>query len=295
MNNQNGQAVLIILLTMVVALTVVLSVIAGTTSDIKLSTNETSSLRAFSAAESGIEKALVTNSASSGSVNNANFTAVVAGLSQGTKNYNYPIDLVTGDSGVVWFVSHNSDGTLGCGTCFTGHIINICWGKPGTSASSATTPALEISTFYLNTPGDYTTVRVAKDIFDPYTTRPGTKNSYDAIDAGTCTIGSTNYAFQKQVDLATLGIGSGSYGVVNGLQFMPVKMLYNSDIPQPFGISVNFAGNSTLPNTLPSQGNLVDSTGSLNQATRKVEVTRAYNMAPPPFDAAVFSPNTLSQ
>jgi hypothetical protein len=293
MTNQSGQAVLIILLTMVVALTVVLSIIAATTSDIKISSNETNSLRAFSAAETGIEKALLTNTSyPSTPINGATFTANLAGLAQGTSSFNYPANIISGDSGTFWFVSHDpSGGNLTCvgQPCFTGNTIKICWGAPGTSSSSLTTPAVELSVFYLSTPGSVATAKVAKALFDPNSVRRAL-NSYAAPDAG-CTIGTINYAFQKQFDLSSLGITAGSYGAANGLQFMSVKVLYNTDNPHPIGINVNFAGNSALP----SQGNLVSSTGSLNQATRKVEVTRVYNQAPPVFDTAVFSPGGLTQ
>ncbi|SRR5260221_3812588 len=293
-NRQAGQAVLIVLLSMVVVLTVVLSVIASSTSDIKISSNETTSLRAFSAAESGIEKALISNSSTNGNVNSgASFNANVSGLAFGQNFFVYPTSIVSGDTATFWFVSHSNTNTLVCNAgspCFTGKTINICWGVSGTSANSATTPAIEISAYYLGTPGDYTTIKFVKGIYDPNVGRLGT-NGYTASDPGSCTVGTTNFAFQKQIDLSTLGIPVGSYGIQNGLQFMTVKMLYNTDIPHSLGVNVNFAGNSTLP----SQGNQVDSTGSLNGATRKIEVTKSYNQIPPVFDSAIFSPSNLSQ
>ena len=292
MQRESGQAVLIIVLSMVVALTVVLSVIASSTSDIKIGSNDVASQRAFSAAESGIEKALITNAnIPTSTINGATYNTSIAGLAQGQNNFNFPLNLVSGDHAVLWFVSHNVDGTIGCtGPCFTGHTVKVCWGNPGTSSSNATTPAIEISAFYLATPSNYTTAKVVKAVYDPNGGRRGA-NSYQASDAGNCTIGTTQYAFQKQIDLASLGIPAGSYGATNGLQFMPIKILYNTDAAHPVGVTVAFAGNSSLP----SQGNLVDSTGNLNTATRKVEVTRVYNQAPPVFDVAVYSPNSLTQ
>jgi Tfp pilus assembly protein PilX len=294
MENYSGQAVLIVLLSMVVALTAVLSIIASSTADIKISANETASLRAFSAAESGIEKALIANSASSGSLNNASFTSNISSLAEGLNNFNYPSNITSGDSSVFWFVSHASDGSLVCDAshpCFTGHTIQVCWGAPGTNVNLATTPAIELSAFYLNTPGNYTTTKLVKATFDPNLGRIST-NSFAANDAGACTIGSVSYAFQKQVDLATLGVPAGSYAIANGLQFMSVRMLYNTDVPQPLGINVNFVGNSPLP----SQGNLIDSTGSLNGSTRKVEVRRAFNQAPSVFiDTSMYSAQGLIQ
>jgi len=54
-----GQALLIVLLSMSVILSVVLSVVSRSITDISVSTYEEEALRAFSAAEAGIEKALV--------------------------------------------------------------------------------------------------------------------------------------------------------------------------------------------------------------------------------------------
>jgi hypothetical protein len=294
MKYQSGQAVLIILLSMVVALTVVLSIIASSTSDIKISSTETQSLRAFSAAESGVEQALVTNSGTQGNVNGgASYNAVVSGLAQGQTYFINPNSLASGDGGVFWFVSHGANGVLTCGNgspCFTGKTIKLCWGNAGTPGNVATSPALEVSTFYLTNSGNYATTQVAKAVFDPNPTRRG-NNSYSPTDGGSCTVGSRSFAFQKQIDLSTLGVPAGSYGVANGLQFTIVKMLYNSNNVQPVALDVGFAGNTPLP----GQGSLVDSTGNLSQVTRKVEVTRTYNGIPPVFDTAVFSPQGLSQ
>ncbi|HSX49294.1 MAG TPA: hypothetical protein VLE44_03470 [Candidatus Saccharimonadales bacterium] len=295
MKKQSGQAVLIVLLSMAVVLTIVLSILAASTTDIKLSTNESQSLRAFSAAEAGIEKALVANTSSNGTIGSANFTANVTGLAQGQTNYVYPQDVANGDSGILWFVAHDSTGSLVCNQgspCFTGRSVKVCWGKPGTAANAATTPAVEISVYYLSTPGDYSTAKVAKAIYDPNNGRIAS-NSYSPSDnpGTTCTVGSSSYAFQKTIDLSSLGVAAGVYSVQNGLQFMPIKMLYNSAESQPLGIDLSLPGNSTIP----SQGNQVDSTGTVDQASRKIQVSKGYGQVPSIFDAAIFSPSQLVQ
>src|SRR3989304_7660349 len=128
MANQKGQAVLVVLLVMAVAVTVVLSVVASSTSDIRIGTTETQSLRAFSAAEAGIEKALIANSSTQGIVGNATYNATVSGLGQGQNNFVYPADITSGDNGFIWFVSHADNGTLVCDashTCFTGNTVKV--------------------------------------------------------------------------------------------------------------------------------------------------------------------------
>ena len=59
---ESGQALLIVVLSLAVVLTVVLSILARSVTDIKLSTGSEESLRAFSAAEAGIERALIAGS-----------------------------------------------------------------------------------------------------------------------------------------------------------------------------------------------------------------------------------------
>ncbi|HRR05567.1 MAG TPA: hypothetical protein P5325_02065, partial [Candidatus Woesebacteria bacterium] len=56
--NTSGQALLIILLVLSVALTTGLALVARTTTDISISEKETASSKAFEAAEAGIEEAL---------------------------------------------------------------------------------------------------------------------------------------------------------------------------------------------------------------------------------------------
>lgn len=290
---EKGQAILIVLLVMAVGLTIVLSVVGSSTSDIRISSNESESLRAFSAAESGVEKALVSNSASSGTVGNANFTANVSSFGQGDKSFNYPNTIVNGDIGELWFVNHGTGSSYVCNSgspCFTGKTVRVCWGKPGTASNAATTPAIDLTVYYLNTPGDYSTARVAKATYDPNASRLAS-DSFAASDPGSCTIGSTSYAFSKLVDLSVIGVPVGSYSIQNGLQLLSARMLFNSNQEQSLGFDVNFAGNSTLP----AQGQQVDSTGSLNTATRRIQVTSPYAGIPAILDTVIYSPSGIAQ
>ena len=59
MQTARGQALVIILLVLAVASTVVLSLVSRTVTDVAITTKEKDSSRAFSAAEAGVEEALV--------------------------------------------------------------------------------------------------------------------------------------------------------------------------------------------------------------------------------------------
>ena len=82
-----------------------------------------------------------------------------------------------------------------------------------------------------------------------------------------------------------MNIGSGVYSTQNGLQFIKIKMLYNTTETHTAGISTNFSGNGTLP----SQGVKITSTGISGASNRKIDVFQGYGELPSVFDSAIFS------
>jgi Tfp pilus assembly protein PilX len=276
---RSGQALLIVLLSMSVVLTIVLSVLSRSITDISVTTASEDSLRAFSAAEAGVERALIAGTSETASLDNsASFTTSVTSLSLGGQQFGFPVSLYAGDGAVIWFVSHDANGNYTCadGNCFTGTSMNVCWGKEGTASDSSTTPALEVSVVYLMSAGDYATARIYRTALDPNSSRR-LVNSFSDIDAGICTIDGVNYAFQKDIDLS---------GLTN-LQFARIRFLYNTDLTQPFGVS---AGAS-----FPSQGVKIDAIGSYGNANRRVEVVQGYPEPPFFFADAVFSQGGISK
>lgn len=292
---ESGQALLIVVLALAVVLTIVLSVLARSVTDIKVSTSSEEALRAFSAAEAGIETALNTLivGQSTGDFEGASFNASVTEVGEGALSFTNPSFLFSGETSLFWFVAHDASGNLICdlsNNCFTGDQIKICWGKEGTSASSAETPALEISLIYAESPGDYSSLRVAREALDPNASRRSL-NNFSQPDSGSCTIGSETFAFQKTLDLATLGVPSASYSNSDGLQFGVVRMLYNEITSHTTGISVDFPGNGILP----SQGVAVESSGTSGESNRKINVFQGYGEPPLPFGAVVFSPTGITK
>lgn len=285
---QKGQALLIILLVMAVVLTIALSVVSRSVTDITISQKEEEASRAFSAAEAGVEQALLLGEGRVGEIAQVGtFDAKITGLAEGGKTFAIPILLNSGETVPVWFVAHEEDGSLVCNgqnPCFTGNRIRICWGEDGTSPATATTPALELSVLYTATPGDFETSRIARGAYDPNTTRRSS-NSFSNQD-GSCTVEGKSYAFSKTINLNTdLGIPSGATSRENGLQQARLRLLYNTDRAHPVAVSVDFPGNGLLP----GQGTKVESTGEAGEATRKIEVYQLFSDLPPIFDFGVFS------
>jgi type II secretory pathway pseudopilin PulG len=293
MKRENGQALVLVLLSLAVVLTLVLYILSRSITDVAVSSREEEAVRAFSAAEAGVERALIIGVGSSGDtqIGDATYNADVSSFAEGTSNFNYPLNLASNDSSTLWFTSHDTNNNLVCDVthpCFSGNTLKVCWGKPGTSASTATTPAVEVSIFYATTPLSFSTVRIARAALDPNT---GRTNNFSDPDSGTCTISGESYAFQKTLTLSSLGIPAGSYGVDGGLLFAKLRMLYNSTESHIAGFDVNFAGNDTLP----SQGLLINSTGSSGEANRRLEVFQAWPETPPIFDNVVFSSGGLTK
>lgn len=280
-----GQALLIILLVMAVVLTGALSIVSRSITDITVSQKEEESARAFSAAEAGIEQALVggsqTGTLSAGGQYSVASTSVAAG-----NEFVLPQSLSSGEVAPVWFVAHDDDGNILCSDskpCFTGDKIKICWGASGTSRGTDTTPAIEASVFYTQGSGGSTSAKVARGAYDPNQARTGT-NKFSADDAGSCSIGSTSFAFNKTVDLLSLGVTVRANGSQEkGPQFARLRILYNTDRAHPVGVTS--AGTGLLPN----QGKKIESTGTVGDVTRKIQFFQLFSDTPPVLDSGVFS------
>lgn len=294
MTNSKGQALVLVLLSMSVVLTLVLYILSRSVTDIAVSTSQEDAVRAFSAAEAGIERALVIG-AGTGSVaiGDASYTTSITGFAQGSKTFLYPLAVNSGESATIWFVEHDQNGNTVCDAshpCFTGTQIELCWGKAGTADNTATTPAIEAIVFYESTPKDPTTIKIGRVAFDPNDARRGSNNFAD-VDSGNCVIEGTTYQFHKTLTFSSLGIGSGIYNSAGGLQFARIRMFYNSTTGQDLGADVNFPGASVLP----SQGQDITATGTSGDSVRRVQLFQGWPEVPKPFEFAIYSSTSLTK
>lgn len=288
-NNSSGQALLLVLLSMAVVLTIVLSILARSTVDIGISSRSEESVRAFSAAEAGIEQRLVAGiyGPFSGPPGDSTFSGDVTSFSSGVDQFVLPLNLYSGESAIVWFVSHDTAGNLTCadGKCFWGNDIQVCWGEKDRTYSDANKiPAIELSVVYLTSPGDYTKAQIGRAVFDPYATRRSS-NSFLPDNGGDCTIGNKAFAFNKTISFGAGGFEispSTVYTSVNGLQLARISLLYNTDMGEPVAVKVTGG-------ILPAQGVTIDSSGVSGTSTRKVEVIRGFKELPGIFEPVVFA------
>jgi len=288
---EQGQALVLVLLSLAVVLTLVLFILSRSITDIAVSSKNEQAVRAFSAAEAGIEQALVIGSGvGSTAVGNASFTSSVISYAEGTQDFAYPIEMASGDIATIWFTNHDkTNGNTVCdGThpCFSGNTLKICWGKTATLSAVPVTPAIEISVFYESIPGNLASIKIARAALDPFVGRSPANGFAPPDDsAGNCAIGGTSYQFSKTIRFSDLGIAASSYNVANGLQFAKVRMLYNTNTSQNMASSVNFAGDSVLP----SQGQSIVSTGTAGDSNRKINVFQSWPEAPSVFAGSIYS------
>ncbi|OGM13697.1 hypothetical protein A3A76_02615 [Candidatus Woesebacteria bacterium RIFCSPLOWO2_01_FULL_39_23] len=306
---EKGQALLIVLLVMSVAITIVLSVVARSISDVSVTTHEEESVRAFSAAEAGIEEALLSGLSVGQTTlsNNASYEANVFETSPSGRFFIYPGTLLTGDSATVWFVSHDSDGNLSCSPyCTAPTRIDVCWGKKGTLDNDPETPAIEVTIVYdydpiTSTTGyatgvnhNYQYLRVVRATFDPNVSRSA-DNKFNSTNLGTdCTGLDQVYEFQK-ANLLLNNAAERLYldcWITPGCAIaMKIRFFYNTTTAQPLAI------NDLLPvsTNFPPQGKLIESVGTSTDISRKISVFQGYPEVPVIFETAVTSSSDIQK
>lgn len=276
-----GQVLLITVLVMSIAVTIALSLIGRSVTDVSISKNLEESARAFNAAEAGIEEALRTNTRQT----NLNFTAGggytsdIAVIGGTTGVYTLPT-ITVGQAETIWLAEHNASNGLDDPPSYfyPNGTIDICWvhGTP--------TPALEVVVYY-KSGASYLVTRGA---YDPDAAlRPTNK-------------------FSTVTDKDNIGAGCG--GMANA---------YRQTVTIPTGVGITplfirirpFYGNATVSvsplagNRLPQQGIEVSSTGCTQitesgctegGVTRKIVVRRQYPVPASIFDYSVYSQSAFT-
>lgn len=260
--HEKGQALLIVILTMVVSLTVGLSLASRSLVNVRISQAEEESQRAFFAAEAGIEEALKSGAAIGSATNpltlpnNARYFATVATI--GGTEFELPGIIVKDEGGQIWLSTHPTYASPYLGS------VTIFWGEEGESCPNAS--ALEISVFE----GSTSSPSVRRFAVDPCTRG----NSFQVASGGGLVLGK-----QYRSSTTILGITSGL--------IMRIVPLYRST-------SVAVRGSASLP----SQGKLVESVGKVptsegKEVVRKIKVFESFPTLPTFFDYAIFGGTSL--
>ncbi len=264
-NNSSGQIVLILVLITVVGLTIGLSLISRTVTDVRISSQIEESGRAFSAAEAGVENALKvvnvfpTGTTKSVTLNDASADYTVSDIGGNSSLYTFPLTEAN-SSQLLWLVNHNSDGSLGTAYYPTTETLDICWGTTGNNS------ALEFSLYYKTG----TTYKIAKSAFDPDISRGNNFNPADKVG---------NYC-------------NSVYPYKHTVNFISDFSVLGTDVLLVLRMTPVYEGTSigVLPAaSLPVQGNQIKSVGkSSTGVIRKIQVNKTYNLLPGLLDFALY-------
>lgn len=274
-NWDRGQVVLILVLLTVVGLTIGLSLISRTITDVRISSQIEQSSRAFSAAEAGIETALSSNIAvgPTGTVNLSGATANYAVKTVGDNTDTLLLPLTQeGDTQNVWLIEHEDDDSLReTGYSYSeNQTLEICWGS-----QSNTNPAMLITLFYKEN-GQY---KIAKKVYDS----ENRDNNFEVADnlGGYC---GGDWPFRKLIVAATdTDSATDDYGIASSSRLLLMRL-------QPIYNETSMAVKPSAK--LPPQGRVITSIGQTNtNIVRKIQVNQSYPVLPTLLDFSYFSEN----
>lgn len=292
---EEGQALLIVVLVIVVALTVGLSLASRSITNLRNTTDEVNSQKAFSAAEAGVEQVIKSGTPITSPIdlgNNSQISSVGAQIISGAGSsgdeylMNNGNPIFQDDGGDIWLSPHNDSPLFktpwGCGTgfasgsCGQSQTLSLYW---GTNTDPCAEPAVEVLVIASSSSTNpQLNATMSRYVFDSCTARR-TGGSYpnnfsSSFSTVNATINGANGAsrtFNYKVDIP----------ITNGL-FVRVIPLYTAGV---FGVK---AAN------LPPQGQLITSTGTSGatgqQTIRKVTFFQGYQSLPAELLYALFSP-----
>ncbi len=259
---QAGQTLLIVVLVMVVGLTIGLSIVSKSITNVRTTTEEANSAQALAAAEAGVAQAIQTNpvtSISSTYGNNASFTSSISSSAGQTTVILNGGTIVPQDEGAdLWFAPHDSAGLPDYSVGWGGTSLNIYWGDTAVPCEQ-TQAALEI--LIIKAPKDNPiSVRYA---LDPCSSRAGaTGNNFTNPSSGSYNIGGKSFSYMFNLNPS------------GGLIARIIPIYKNAFI------GVQSAGVGAP--AFPSQGAVITSTGKAKDTTiqRKLNVFQGFSFLP---------------
>src|SRR3989344_2928526 len=284
-SKNRGQVILIILLITTVGLTIGLSLVSRTITDIKVSTQITESSKAFSAAESGIEAALKgTSIGDIGSLDlgggaSANYAVTEYGNSDDPLVFK---DVAAGDAKTIWLVKHDeATGNIltppDTNGKYDSQRIEICWGKDLSNPSEV--PAVEVSLLYYDT--NELSYKMGTLAFDDNDSRV---NGFEKdVDNGNTQARCSNENRRYNVELNFSA--NTDYGFNANASFTRVALMV-----KPLYAQTDVVIGTESGKNLPSQGKQITSTGTTTSGTaRKISVVQGHATLPPIFGYTLFT------
>ena len=267
-NYQSGQVLLIVVLIMVTVLTVGLSLATRTITNLRVSQEEENSERAFSAAEAGIERSLVTRSQTSGTFSNGTtYSTSVLKLAGVELLFNNGASILKDNPVDILLTDYPNYATSWSGN------ITFHWGSSTDVCSSSefgnTAAALEIIVVSGTTANPVATHYAV----DPCSSRTSV-NNFEYVNSSTSALGGMTFRNKK-----TITVNSGLL-----VRLIPLYA------PTSLGLNgCNNIGSNCL--SLPEQGSIIQSIGRSDTTQRKIVSFSGYPTLPTEiFPFVLFSP-----
>lgn len=272
-NFQQGQTFLIVILIMVVSLTVGLAVVSRSITNLRTTTEEENSQRAFSAAEAGVERALKLKLSQTGSViadeslaSDPNLKIKQVKVTQiGGSGVNQILlnggEIIQKDDGAdIWLVEHNGlNESPNYSSPWTGQFLTFYWGT--TTDCNSNPAALEIILV------GGTTINTRSNRYAVDQCASNRNNHFDPPTAsGSYVINGKTFTFKYTISIPNL-----------------TNPLITRVIPLYSSTSISVTGCDTIGSNctdIPSQGRIIDSTGLAGTTERKVTFFQGYPKLP---------------
>lgn len=296
--SQSGQVILILLLVITIGLGVGLSVIQRSISNVSTSTKVEESSRAFSAAEAGIEQAIVQIS-QGGLPQGVDFTSqnqskavIDSSGSVPVPHQIFELEPIAKEGVVQAWLADPNKAPDASSLYYDSSAIDIYWGN----ANVIGDPAIEVSLIYLQN----NEIKRQAYYFDPSSARasssgfcfsdpcpsPHPPSSFvGCLDYKIDTSFGTNREFACKATISSLS--ATDLGVGRILLLVRARPFYTSGSnPIAFGPT---GGNCGQPCSFPPQATVIVSTGTSGQTQRRIQLFRRENFVPWYFDYAIFS------
>jgi len=262
--SQKGQALLVVVLAMVVALTVGLSVVSRSVTNLRNSQQEIDSQKALSAAEAGVEQAIksgtsIPNNIFSSQTSNTAYQTSLATISGETAFLLNGNNRVSKDDAMyIWLTPYSFDSSkLFLDSDKWSGNLDLYWGNSLTACNNA---ALEIAVIS----GSRAIPLVKRYAYDPCRPNRSSKNNFAQPDS---TNANKDISGIKLYNKVTVSISNGF--------LVRVVPLYADSYIGALGTK-----DSNSP-VLPPQGTIITSTGTTdNNVMRKLDVFQGYPEIP---------------
>lgn len=291
MKKVKGQITIILLLVTVVGLTVALSIVGRSTTELSTSTRTEQSTRAFSAAEAGIEQVLA------GTVNFGNTGVATVPVGDNTamvesggdlpgvnQALEYP-PLSKEETAQFWLKDFRTGVTP---VNYTHASFNVYFGNcegSGNCAADADKPAVEVTTI-TQTGTSYTAF---KKFYDSDSGRLG-QNRFEAATCSGTSPSSINTSMSATSKFYCQAAISGYSGT---LILTRVRLLYSNGRHK---VALRKPDSGCVSGCdLPPQARLISSTGTSGEAQRKLQLFTVEKVVPFFFDYAIFAAGAITK